>query len=73
MGKFIETTPDEDTVRDRIERIKGRKVGSRRVETIYRLLKSYLENKVTIEEANEIQDRGSQLPVDVTEECFYLH
>ena len=49
MGKFTKTTPEEETVREKIESIKGRKLGARRIETIYRLLKTFIDNKVTIE------------------------
>ncbi len=39
MGKFKMSTPEEDTVRDRIEKIKSRKVGPKRQDFIYRLFK----------------------------------
>ena len=39
MGHFKKSTPEEETVRRHIQKIKNRKIGAKRQECIYRMFK----------------------------------
>ena len=54
MGKFKMSTPEEETVRDRIEKIKTRKIGAKRQDMFYKLFKQYLDPKTSIKDADGI-------------------
>ena len=54
MGKFKMSTPEEEVVRDRIEKLKTRKIGSKRQNFIYKLFKEYLDQKTSIKDADNI-------------------
>jgi hypothetical protein len=54
MGKFKTSTPEEEAVRERIEKAKTRKIGAKRQDFMYKLFKQYLDQKTSIKEADAI-------------------
>jgi hypothetical protein len=48
------STPEEEVVRDKIEKAKTRKIGSKRQNFMYKLFKEFLEKKTSIKDADDI-------------------
>ena len=49
LEEFKRTTPEEDKVKERVKIIKSKKIGIKRQEALYKMLRDYISPKTSVE------------------------